>query len=262
MVRQGRQHLAVAQEAGHGRLSFVSVLAGLVTAYGTFAIIASIVGAVLAALDVDTDFSTNDWTGTGAVAVVASALSLLLAYLFGGYVAGRMARRSAMLHGIAVFVGSLVVIAIVSGVVSLLTDDAEIRENLRSLGLPTAWDQVSGPATAGVIVSLVAMLVGSLIGAQLGERWHTRLARRVADPTIGRSAAIRESAAREEEASVAAAESEPVIRRDLDAERDVTTTPPPVAAPHAASPPSPPPPPPTGGPAADVAERPDALRPR
>ena len=167
------------EEAGFRRLSLVSVLAGLVTVYGTFAIVASIVGAVLSSVEVETDFRTNDWTGSGAVALLATAVSLLVAYLFGGYVAGRMARRASMLHGVAVFVASIVVAAIVGTLVAVLTDDEQIRENLQSIGVPVSSDQVSGVAFVGAIVALAAMLVGSILGAMLGERWHTKLARRV-----------------------------------------------------------------------------------
>src|SRR5688572_24681931 len=52
-------HLAVAREAGLGRVSMLSVLAGTLTAYGAFAVVAAVAGAVLAAADVDTDFQTK-----------------------------------------------------------------------------------------------------------------------------------------------------------------------------------------------------------
>ncbi|UDY34981.1 hypothetical protein [Dermatobacter hominis] len=192
--RAGLQHREIAQEAGLGRLSVVSVLAGVVTAYGTFAIVASIVGAVLSAVDVDTEFRSNDWTGSGAVAALATAVTLFVAYLFGGYVAGRMARRVAVLHGVCVFVLSLVLAAVVSGLVALLADDEELRSNLRSIGIPTTTDQITGVAIAALAVSVAAMLVGSVLGATLGERWHTKLARRAADPAIGPAAEHRRRA--------------------------------------------------------------------
>ena len=64
---------AVAREAGHGRFSLLSILAGTLTSYGAFAILAAIVGALLAAADVETDFRTNDWAGSGAVGGLATA---------------------------------------------------------------------------------------------------------------------------------------------------------------------------------------------
>jgi len=199
------EHLEVAREAGFGSFSLPSVVAGILCAYGAFAVIAAIVGAILSAADVSTDFRTNDWTGSGAVAALGSAIALLLAYLFGGYVAGRMARRAAFLHGVAVFLGSLVLGAIVGGVVGGLTNDTSIRDNLQGIGVPTRWDQVSGVALAGAIVSLAAILVGAVVGSMMGERWHTKLARRYADPSVGPAA--------EAEALAARARSERASRR-------------------------------------------------
>ena len=180
---------------------------------------AAVVGAALAAADVDTEFRSNDWTGSGAVASLASAAVLFIAYLFGGYVAGRMARRAGLLHGALVFVVSLVVGGVAGGVVSALADSNEIEDNLRSIGVPTTMDQVTEVAVAGVILSLVAVLVGSLLGGTLGERWHTKLARRVADPEIGTTADERARLEAEEAERRARIEDhDDALRRDLDTE--------------------------------------------
>jgi hypothetical protein len=217
-VRTTHVHKETAREAGLGSMSPISILAGVVTAYGAFAIVAAIVGSVLTAVDADTEFRTDDWTGSGAVAGLASAVVLLLAYLFGGYVAGRMARRAGLLHGFLVFVVSLVVGAIVGGVVSAVADGDEIERNLRSIGIPTTADQVNDVAVVAVVVSLVAVLVGSLLGGTLGERWHTKLARRVIDPDVGPAAQARARADREEEERLDRIERDESLRRDLDHE--------------------------------------------
>lgn len=214
-----RDHLEVSREAGFRRVSLLSVLAGLVTAYGSFAVIAAIVGAILNSLDVKTKFTSNDWTGSGAVASLATALSLLLAYLFGGYVAGRMARRSGLLHGILVFITSLLVGAIVGGVVSALTDNDSVRKNLQGIGVPTNTDQIRGVAIAGVAASLAAILIGSVLGGLLGERWHTKLARRAADPDYGPAAQARAQADREDEARRQRLSRDPLVERDTEAGR-------------------------------------------
>lgn len=211
-----KDHLEISREAGFPRISLISVLAGLVTAYGSFAIIAAIVGAILNALDVKTKFTSNDWTGSGAVAALASALTLLLAYLFGGYVAGRMARRAGILHGILVFITSLIVGGVVGGVVSALTDNKEIRKNLRSIGVPTSTDQITRVAIVGLIASLAAILIGAVLGGLLGERWHTKLARRAADPDYGPAADARDRAEREDEARDGRLGRDPLVGRDAD----------------------------------------------
>lgn len=213
-----RIHKETARDAGFGSVSLLSVLAGVVCAYGTFAVVAAIAGAVTNAADIATEFRTDDWTSSGAAASAITAVVLFVAYLFGGYVAGRMARRAGLLHGALVFAISLVVGGVAGGVVSGLADSNEIEDNLRSIGVPTTMDQVTEVAVAGVILSLVAVLVGSLLGGALGERWHTKLARRVADPEIGTTADERARLEAEEADRRARLDNDDAIRRDVDAE--------------------------------------------
>lgn len=214
-------HKLTAREAGYGTLSPVSVLAGVISAYGAFAIVAAIAGAILTSVDAQTEFRTNDWTGSGAVAALASAVVLFLAYLFGGYVAGRMARRAGMLHGVVVFIVSLVLGAVVGGVVNALADSAEIEQNLRSIGVPTTTDQISDVAIAAAVVSLAAVLIGSVLGGVLGERWHTKLARRAADPEVGPSAEAR-ARIEQDDAVQRDVEADAIDLRDDDGERRYT----------------------------------------
>ncbi len=216
MTRQDKkEHLAITREAGISRVSLVSVIAGLVSAYGAFAIVAAIVGASLSKAHVSTNFRTNDWTGSGAVAGLASAVALLVAYLFGGYVAGRMARRAGMLHGFLVFLTSLIVAAVAGGVVAALTDNKDIRSNLRSIGVPTSTDQLKGVAIASAGASLAAILIGAVAGGALGERWHTKLARRAADPAIGPAAESRALATEQDDARRQQVAADPAVRREV-----------------------------------------------
>lgn len=197
--RPASRHRTTAQEAGLRRFSLVSIIAGTLCAYGAFAIVAAIAGSVLAALDVDTEFRTNDWTSSGLVAGIVSGLVLLVAYFFGGYVAGRMARRSGMLHGLAVAILSLVLGGIVGAIAGAAQDSGSIQDDLRGVGVPTSWDQMKGVAIASVIISLVGIFLGAILGGIRGEAWHSKLARRVADPEVGPAAAARASADREHE---------------------------------------------------------------
>ena len=214
-----RIHKETARDAGFGSVSALSVLAGVVCAYGTFAVVAAIAGAVANAADIATEFRTDDWTSSGAAASAITAVVLFVAYLFGGYVAGRMARRAAVLHGAAVFVTTLVIGAIAGAVVTNIADNADLEQNLRSIGIPTSADQVTGVAVAGVIVSLVAILLGSLVGSWLGEHWHTKLARRAVDPAYGPQADAWDKAAAAEVAAQRRLEHDPALQRDADAAR-------------------------------------------
>lgn len=185
---------ALAHHAGMGRVSLVSVLAGVLVAYGAFAVLLAITAAVAESAGLDADLSANEWRdlGTAGGAVVAGVL--LLCYLFGGYVAGRMARRAGATNGVMVFVLGLLVAVGVTGLVNVFTDGDDILRNLRNVGIPTSGEEWEDVATVAGIGSLVAMFLGSLLGGVLGERWHAKLLARAADPTIGPEAAARAEA--------------------------------------------------------------------
>jgi hypothetical protein len=184
-IETGRDRAALTRQAGIGKLSLISVLAGVLVAYGAFAVLAALAAAAAAALGLNTDLSANNWAELGVGSAIVAAVVLLLAYLFGGYVAGRMARRAGLLHGIAVFILALIIVALVAAIAATQTDTSVIRDNLRSLGIPTTGAEWGDVGTLAGIGSLAAMLVGALLGGLLGERWHTKLTRRAASPNYG-----------------------------------------------------------------------------
>jgi hypothetical protein len=163
------------------------VLAGVLVAYGAFAVLAALVGAVAAAIGLNTDLAGNDWDWAtlGVGSAIAVAIVLLVAYLFGGYVAGRMARRAGLRNGLAVFVLAVVLVAVVAAIAASQADADTVRADLRSLGIPTTGTEWGKVGTAAGIGSLAAMLVGALLGGVLGERWHTKLTRRAASGSYG-----------------------------------------------------------------------------
>jgi MFS family permease len=169
---------SLAHEAGLGRLSFPSVLAGVLVAYGAFAVLAALAGTVATAIGLNTDLNRNDWGTLGLGSAIVVTVVLLAAYLFGGYVAGRMARRAGLLNGLAVFLLAVALVALVAAVAASQADAEAIGGNLRSLGIPTTASEWGKAGTIAGIGSLAAMLVGALLGGVLGERWHSKLTRR------------------------------------------------------------------------------------
>src|ERR1700686_4139360 len=102
-VETKRDRKALARDAGMGQLSAVSILAGTLAAYGAVAVLLAIAGGIAAAVNSGTDFSNVAWTQLKAGTGVIVAVVLLVSYFFGGYVSGRMARRSGARNGFAVF---------------------------------------------------------------------------------------------------------------------------------------------------------------
>ena len=221
-----RERRELAKDAGFGGFSVTSVLAGVLVAYGAFAILAGLAAAALDAFGDDTDLTTN-WETLGTTGGIVVAGLLFLAYLFGGYVAGRMARRNGVAHGAGVLVLGIVVVAAVAALARSSADPDAIASNLRSLGIPTTADEWGQAGTVAGIASLIAVVAGSLLGGALGERWHARLFARAADPTVGaQAAAARQAEQARTDANLALARSEGRVRAhelERDRDRDRTT---------------------------------------
>lgn len=191
-VESAKDRVGMAHDAGLPRISFLSLLAGVLVAYGAFAVLTSLFGGVAAAAGGDFEIHDGNWETAGVVGAGVLGLTLFGSYLFGSYVAGRMARRSGALHGLMVFVLSLVIAGVVGGFVTVLSDTAELRDSaldtLDSVGVPTTSDDLRTIGSIGGIVALGSMLLGSLIGGRLGDRWHGKLLTRALDPTVGATA--------------------------------------------------------------------------
>ena len=60
-----RDRKGLARQAGLGRLSFISVLAGVLVAYGAFALLAALVGALAVAIGLDTSWPATTGPPSG-----------------------------------------------------------------------------------------------------------------------------------------------------------------------------------------------------
>jgi MFS family permease len=166
--------------AAHERFGGVDIpasLVGMLTALSTTLILAGLVGAAVGAVGYQTgleedaqDLST--WSMIGGVAV------LFIAYLIGGWAAGRMARYDGARNGFATGVWTLVFAGILAGLGAWVDSEYDVFRNVE---LPQ-WFESDALTTAAIIsgvAAIVAMFVGGLIGGFWGERYHRR-----ADRTI------------------------------------------------------------------------------
>jgi hypothetical protein len=176
-----------------GQVSLISVLAGTLVAFASFAILLAIIAGVLAAVGIDTEsLTSNDYREIGIGAAVMAGLVLFLSYFFGGYIAGRLARRAGALNGGLVLAVALLIGAVVALVVGTQADTEAVAADLRIVGVPTSGADFGSIATIAGLVSLAAMLAGSVLGGLTGERWHGKLATRAFNPDIGPEAAARQ----------------------------------------------------------------------
>jgi hypothetical protein len=193
VVETPKDRMALARDAGVGRVSIASTFAGTLVAFGATVVLLALAAAVAAGTNVEETLADASWRDAGTAGGIILAATLLVAYLFGGYTAGRMARRSGLTHGILVFCTSLAGVAVVAAVARMLTDTTtdSILRNLRSVGVPTSGDEWGDVVTVAGVGSLAAMFLGSCLGGIWGERWHNRLLARALDPTVGTEADLR-----------------------------------------------------------------------
>lgn len=191
VVETGRDRRALAADAGFGAVSLPSILAGVLVAYGAFAILAAIAAAIVDAVGFETDVISTDYEELSIAGGLITAAVLFLSYLFGGYVAGRMARRSGVVQGILVALLGLVIVAVVAALVNQAAGTDDIVGNLRDLGVPTTADEYGQAFTIAGLAALAGIVLGGVFGGILGERWHGRLLARAVDPNVGTEAEMR-----------------------------------------------------------------------
>jgi len=164
-----------------GGMKFGSAFFGWLTAFGTIVLLTAIVGAVGVAMGLETGTTVDEAAGAaadsiesvGLFGVIAIAVALFLAYLAGGYVAGRMARFSGALQGLAVWLWG-VLIAIVVAVVSLLAGNQwDVLSTLDSFPrIPLTPEALTTSGIVTAIVAAVITLGGAVLGGLAGMRYH------------------------------------------------------------------------------------------
>jgi MFS family permease len=166
--------------AAHERFGGVDIpasLIGMLTALSTTLILAGLVGAAVGAVGYQTGLEENaqdlsTWSLIGGVAV------LFVAYVIGGWAAGRIARYDGIRNGFATGIWTLVLGAILAGLGAWIGSEYDVFRNVE---LPQWFesDALTAAAIISGIAAIAAMFAGGIIGGMWGERYHRR-----ADRTI------------------------------------------------------------------------------
>ncbi len=174
---EARDGVSVRREApdagvAHRRFGGLDVPAGLIgmlVAIALELLLFGIVGAV-AGSTLTLDDVTSELT-IGAIAVAVAIM--FVAYLVGGWAAGRIARYDGVLNGVSVAVWAIVLTAVLAGLATWLGDRYDV---LSSIGMPDWFGEgVTTAAIVGGIAALVAMFLGAALGGLVGERYNRRV---------------------------------------------------------------------------------------
>lgn len=175
------------EEDAMGGIKWGSAFFGWLTAMGVAALLTALLAAAGTALAVNNsgttsttaDLATTD-SGTaqtiGITGAVAVLVIMFVAYLAGGYVAGRMARLDGPRQGLGVWIW-MIVAAVVAGIVATLAGSAyDVLGRLNTF--PRIPLDGASLATAGLVTLVLALavsLVGALLGGAAGMSYHRRM---------------------------------------------------------------------------------------
>jgi hypothetical protein len=164
-------------------MKFGSCFFGWLTASGTAVLLAALVTGVGAALGLSRSVDVTNPTpaqteSIGFVGGIVLLAIIFVAYLAGGYVAGRMARFNGLKQGLGVWLWA-VIMAILIGVAGWL---AGARFDLLAQvnSFPRLPLNEGTLTTGGIIVAIgvvAASLIGALLGGLAGMRYHRRVDR-------------------------------------------------------------------------------------
>ena len=168
--------IAVARER-FGGVDIPASLIGMLTALSTTLILAGFVGAAFGAVGYQTGLEENA-EDLSTPSLIGGVAVLFVAYVIGGWAAGRMARYDGVRNGFATGIWTLLFGAILAGLGAWIDSEYDVFRNVE---LPQ-WFESDALTTAAIIsgiAAIAAMFAGGIIGGLWGERYHRR-----ADRTI------------------------------------------------------------------------------
>jgi hypothetical protein len=171
-----------AQRARFGGIKWGAAFFGWLSANGLAVLLVALLSAAGVALGLAQGVDSADEAASqvetlGIGGGIAVLVVLFLAYLAGGYVAGRMARFDGARQGLAVWLVGLLVVLLLAAAGGILGTQYNV---LRQLNLPRIPIDEGTATTAGIITLVAILLVtllGAVLGGKLGEHYHRKVDR-------------------------------------------------------------------------------------
>jgi MFS family permease len=181
-TRGAARDAVAVQHDRFGGIKWGAAFFGWLSANGLAVILVALLSAAGVALGLASNVDTADEAAQQAETVglgggIAVLVVLFLAYLAGGYVAGRMARFDGVKQGLATWLIGLLVVLLLAVAGAVLGAQYNVLQQLNLPRIPVD----EGTATTAGIITLVAILLvtllGAILGGKLGDRYHRKIDR-------------------------------------------------------------------------------------
>jgi hypothetical protein len=163
-----------------GGFSWLSTLAGWLSAAGLTAILTGILsaaGAALALNQVGSKVNGSEAETIGLTGGIGLLVVLAIGYFFGGYVAGRMARFDGARQGIGVWLWGILVAVVVATLAAIGGSKYNVLDALNLPRLPVDSGSLTTGGLIALIASLAVTLAAAILGGKTGERFHKKVDR-------------------------------------------------------------------------------------
>jgi hypothetical protein len=187
-IRVQRQRTLVERYGGfHWGSDFIGFAVAIFFTILFFGIVGAIVGTVGYQLHAPVPklggHMTNTTQQLGIGGLIGGLVALFLAYLIGGYTAGRMARFDGLKNGVGTVIWTIIAGVILGIAGAVIGARFNVASQLH-LNIDRTTLTVGG--TISIVVALLIMLLAAMVGGTLGARYH-----RAIDRDIGEMGVIR-----------------------------------------------------------------------
>ena len=173
-----RPHPIAAARDRFGGIDLPAGLVGMLTAIAVLVLLGGIVGAAIGAIGYQTGLSGDNVADISTESLIGGLVVLAIAYLVGGWTAGRIARYDGARNGLMTAVWTIVLAGALSALAAWFGSEYDVFANVQ---LPQWFDRdaLTSTALASGLAAVATMLVAGLLGGLWGTRYH-----RLADQTI------------------------------------------------------------------------------
>ena len=181
-VLTGRGALAegrARQRERFGGAKFGAAFFGWLVSVGMTVLLSAVAagaGAVIGS-NVRLDPAGADAAAVGLTGAITVLVVLALAYLTGGYVAGRLARFDGTRNGILTWLVGMIVTVLAGLVAAAIGSNSELLARMRLPAVPSDLATLTMGGLIALAVLLVVTLLAAAAGGRLGERFHRRVDR-------------------------------------------------------------------------------------
>jgi hypothetical protein len=177
--REQMRAVRTRQREEYGGINWGAAFFGWLVAIGLGALLVGLLAATGAAVGLTdlSDEAAGNAREIGVGGAIALLAALAVAYLAGGYVAGRMSRFDGARQGAGVWFLGLVVTAVLAVAGAILGSEYNVLEQLDLPALPLGDSELATGGALALAIVIVGTFIAAVVGGKMGERYHRKVDR-------------------------------------------------------------------------------------